>query len=325
MNRRDALLALAALGVSSTRVNAQPGPARLAFIGSGTAAGSTEFLAALRDGLRENGLAEGKDYVLDSFWSDGHYDRFPALLESALARRPAIILVATIASARAAQQATRTIPIVMMGLNDPVGSGLIENLARPGGNITGMATMNDDRAAKLVEFLREVMPKAKRIAVLINPLNPSNRPIFQSLQRAAINAGMTAEAYEAAAPERVDEAFIALARTRPDALVTGFDSMLGGERVKIISLGLARKIPVFSTSNTYADAGGLVSFGISTKQSIPKLSAAYVKKLLAGARPAELPVEQPTHFELTINLKTAKVLGLKISPSFLHRADRVIE
>jgi len=325
MNRRDALLALLALGIGPGLVNAQTGPARLAFIGSGAAEGGAAILAALRDGLRENGLTDGKDYVLDLFWADGHYDRFPTLLEAALGRKPAIILVATIASARAAQQATKTIPIVMMGLNDPVGSGVVASLARPGGNTTGIATMNDDRAAKLVEFVREAMPKAKRLAVLINPLNPSNRPIFQSLQRAAVSAGMAAAAFEANAPERIGDAFTALSKTRPDALVTGFDNMFADQRAQIISLGIARKIPVVSTNSAYADAGALITFGVSTKTPISKQSAVYVKKILAGAKPADLPVEQPTNFELAVNLKTAKVLGLKIPPSFLLRADRVIE
>jgi putative ABC transport system substrate-binding protein len=325
MNRRESLLALLALGVGPGLVNAQPGPARLAFIGSGAAAGGTAILAALRDGLRENGLAEGKDYVLDLFWADGHYERFPTLLEAALGRKPAIILVATIASARAAQQATKTIPIVMMGLNDPVGSGLVASLARPGGNTTGMATMNDDRAAKLVEFVREAMPKAKRLAVLINPLNPSNHPIFQSLQRAAVSAGMAAAAFEANAPERIGDAFTALSKTRPDALVAGFDSMLGDHSAQIVSLGVARKIPVVATNSTFANAGALITFGVSLSNSITRQVAVYVKKILAGEKPGNLPVQQPTNFELVINLKTAKILGLKIPPSFLLRADRVIE
>ncbi len=325
MNRRDALLALLALGAGCGVAGAQSGPARLAYIGSGTAAGGAWILADLRDGLRENGLAEGRDYILDSFWSDGHYDRFPGLLVSALARKPALILVGTIASARAAQQATKTIPIVMLGLNDPVGSSLIANLSRPGGNTTGTATMNDDRAVKLVEFIREALPGAKRLAVLINPLNASNRPIFQSVQKAASKAGMTADAFEAATPEAIGGAFNAMSKTRPDALVTGFDSMLAEQRAKIIELGLARRIPVFSAINSYAEAGALVTFGISTKHPIVKQSAVYVRKLLAGARPADLPVEQPTNFELLINLRTARALGLKIPPSFLNRADRLIE
>ena len=325
MNRRDTLLAILSLCVGSRLVIAQPGPARLALIASGAAEGGAALLAALRTGLRENGLAEGKDYVLDPFWADGHYDRFPKLLEAALSRKPSIILVMTIASARAAQQATKAVPIVMVGLNDPVGSGLVASLARPGGNTTGIATMNDDRAAKLVEFVRESMPGAKRLAVLINPQNPSNRPIFQSVQRAAAGAGMTAEVLEADAPERIGGAFAALSRTRPDALLTGFDSMLGENRAQIVSLATARKIPVFSIGSAYADAGALLSYGVSGKFPVTRMAAAHVRKILAGAKPADLPVEQPTNFELVINLKTAKALGLKIPPSFVQRADRVVE
>jgi len=323
VNRRRAVLAFLALGVGSGLVDAQPAPARLALIASGAAEGGAAILAALRTGLRENGLTEGKDYVLDPFWADGHYDRFPKLVEAALGRKPSIILVMTIASARAAQQATKTVPIVMVGLNDPVGSGLVASLARPGGNTTGVATMNDDRAAKLVQFVRETMPRAKRLAVLINPQNPSNRPIFQSVQRAAANAGMTADAYEADAPERIGGAFAALSKTRPDALLTGFDSMLGENRAQIVSLATTRKIPVFSIGSAYTDA--LLSYGVSSKFPVTRQVAAYVKKILAGANPADLPVEQPTNFELVINLKAAKAIGLKIPPSFVQRADRVIE
>jgi putative ABC transport system substrate-binding protein len=325
MNRRDAMLALLSLGAGSRLVIAQPGPARLALIASGAAEGGAATLAALRAGLRDNGLTEGKDYVLDPFWADGHYDRFPKLVEAALGRKPSIILVATIASARAAQQATKTVPIVMMGLNDPVGSGLVASLARPGGNTTGIATMFDDLAVKLVEFVRETMPKAKRLAVLINPQNASNRPISQTVQKAAASAGMMADAYEADAPERIDGAFAALSKTRPDALLTGFDSMLFENRAQIVSFAMAHKIPVFGLTSAFTDAGALVSYGVSSYFLITRQVAAIVKKILAGKKTAELPVEQPTNFELVINLKTAKALGLTIPPSFVQRADRVIE
>lgn len=319
------MLALLSLGAGSRFVIAQPGPARLALIASGAAEGGAATLAALRTGLRDNGLTEGTDYVFDLFWADGHYDRFPKLVEAALGRKPSVILVMTIASARAAQQATKIVPIVMVGLNDPVGSGLVASLARPGGNTTGIATMNDDLAAKLVEFVRETLPRAKRLAVLINPQNASNRPIFQAVQRAAAGAGMTADAYEADAPERIGGAFAALSQTRPDALLTGFDSMLFGNRAQIVSLATARQIPVFGMSSAFADAGALLSYGVSSKFPITHLAAAHVRKILAGAKPADLPVEQPTNFELVINLKTAKALGLKIPQSLLLRADRMIE
>ena len=212
----------------------------------------------------------------------------------------------------------------MMGTNDPVGSGLVASLARPGGNTTGLASMFDDVAAKLVEFAREGLPKAKRLAVLINPLNPSNQPIFGSLQKAALRLGMTAEAFEADAPERIGGAFTAASRTRPDLLITGFDGMLIDQRAQIISLGLARKIPIASQSFAFGDAGALIVYGAPTRAFVGR-AAVYIKKLLAGAKPAELPVEQPTTFELVINMKTAKALGIKIPQTMLVRADRVIE
>ncbi|MBI3376523.1 MAG: ABC transporter substrate-binding protein [Betaproteobacteria bacterium] len=324
MNRRDTVLALLAFSAAPGAVNAQPAPARLALIGEAAALDSADYLALLRDGLRENGLAESKDYILDPFWADGKYERFPALLAAALERKPSIILVQTIAAVRAAQQATKTIPIVFIGTNDPVGSGLVASLARPSGNTTGMATMNDDRAAKLVELVREALPKAKRIAVLINPLNPSNRPIFQAMRSAAVSLGMSAEAFEADSPERIGSAFMALSKMRPDALLTGFDAMLGTQRAQIVSLGLAHKVPVAATNSAYANAGALICFG-ALRGAILGRVGFYVKRILAGAKPADLPVEQPTQFELVVNLKSAKTLGLAIPRAFLLRADRVIE
>jgi putative ABC transport system substrate-binding protein len=324
MNRREAVFALLALGVAPGLVNAQTRPAHLALIMEGATRNRSAMADAFRESLRENGLVEGKDYVFDLFWAEGKYERLPVLLEAVLKRNPSIILVSTIASVRAAQQATKSIPILMLGTNDPVGSGLVASLARPGGNTTGLTMMFDDVAAKLVEFAREGLPKAKRLAVLINPLNPSNRPIFLSLQKAALSLGMTAEAFEADAPERIGGALTAASKTQPDALITGFDAMLLDQRAQIISLGLARKIPVVSPSAFFGDAGALITYGAPTSAFIGRATV-YVKKLLAGAKPAELPVEQPTTFELVINMKTAKALGIKIPQSILVRADRVIE
>ena len=324
MNRRNAVFALLALGAAPGVVDAQPAPHRLAWIGEGAAPEGANFFPVLRDSLRENGLVEGKDYIFDPFWADGKYERFPALVAAALERKPSIILVQTIAAVRAAQQATKTIPIVFVGTNDPVGSGLVASLARPGGNTTGMATMNDDRAAKLVELVHEALPKAKRIAVLINPLNPSNRPIFQTMRSAAVRLGMTAEAFEADSPERISSAFAALSKLRPDALLTGFDAMFGTQRAQIVSLGLENKIPVAALGSLYADAGALIVFGVLRGAILGRVGY-YIKRILAGAKPADLPVEQPTQFELVVNLKSARTLGLAIPRAFLLRADRVIQ
>jgi putative ABC transport system substrate-binding protein len=305
-------------------VYAQTRPAHLAWILEGAPQSRSATGDIFRKRLRENGLVESKDYVFDLFWAEGKYERLPTVLEAVLKRNPSIILVSTIASVRAAQQATKTIPIVMMGTNDPVGSGLVASLARPGGNTTGLTMMFDDVAAKLVELAHEVLPKAKRLAVLINPLNPSNRPIFLSLQKAALSLGMTAEAFEADAPERIGGAFTVASKSRPDALITGFDGMLIDQRAQIISLALAQKIPVFSPSDFLGDAGALIVYGAPTSAFVGR-AAVYVKKLLAGAKPEELPIEQPNTFELVINMKTAKALGIKIPQAMLVRADRVIE
>ena len=324
MNKRETVVALLALCVAPRLVNAQARPAHLAWVLEGATRKRSAAAEAFVESLRENGLVEGKDYVFDLFWTEGKYERLPALLEAVVKRNPSILLVGTIASVRAAQQATTSIPILMMGTNDPVGTGLVASLARPGGNTTGLASMFDDLAAKLVEFAREGLPKAKRLAVVINPLNPSNRPIFLSLQKAAIILGMTAEAFEADAPERIGDALGAAAKTRPDVFVSGFDGMLIDQRVQIVALGLGHKIPVVSQSSAFGEAGALMTYGAPTSAFFGR-AAVYVKKLLSGAKPAELPIEQPTTFELVVNLKTARKLGLNIPQSLLVRADRVIE
>ena len=325
ISRRDALAGLLALGAANWALLARAQqPARLAWIGSGTPAGSVEALTAFRESMKANALAEGKDYVLDLFWSGGDYTRFPTLVQEALTRKPSIILVATIASVRAAQLATKTIPILMLGTNDPVGSGLVASLARPGGNTTGLATMGNDRAPKLAQFVREFLPKARYIAVLVNPLNPSNGPIFESIRNAATSLGMSTVAVEANSPERIDDAFKALSTKRPDALVTGFDFIFSDQRGRIAQLGLKNKIPIFAGSVASADAGALIGFGPPANE-LPRRAAMYVKRILAGAKPADLPIEQPTKVELVLNLKTASALGIRIPQALVERADRVIE
>ena len=322
VGRRAFLLAMGALLVAPFADAQQP--ARLAWIGSGTATGSAGSFTAFRKGMTENGLVEGKDYFLDVLWADGEYERFPAMLQEALARKPAIILVQTIASVRAAQQATKTTPIVFVNTNDPVGSGLVASLARPGGMTTGLATMSDARATKLAQFAHEFLPKAKHIAVLINPLNPSNRPIFETIRKAATSFGMSATAIEANSPKQIDDALRTLLAKRPDALIVGADAMFGDQRSRIAQFGLKYKIPVLASATSTADAGALLGFGVQPQATFGR-AAYYVKRILSGTKPADLPVEQPTKTELVVNLKTAKTLGLKTPQLILQRTDRVIE
>jgi putative ABC transport system substrate-binding protein len=299
-------------------------PALLAWIGPGTASAEAGRLPSMRAGLAENGLVEGRDYVIEVFLADGDYQRFPALMQQAVARRPAVLMVSTIASVRAAQQATKTIPIVFVGTNDPVGAGLIDSLARPGGNTTGVATMSDQVAPKLVDMMHATLPSVRRVAVLINPNNPTGRPIFESVRAAAGSIGIEAGVVEVGVPEAIDGAFAPPAASQPEAVVVALDAMLVAIYQRIAQLCLERRIALLGTTREQTEAGGLLSYG-PPLDSLIRRSAYFVKRILAGMPPRDLPAEQPTKFELTINLKTARAIGVTIPQSVLAIADDVIE
>ena len=309
-------------GGSAAHAQGNAPPARIGIIVPATAAAYATRLAAFKQGMRENGLIEGQHYVVDLVAADGHYERFPALVKELLQRNPAVIM--STAAVRAAQQATRTVPIVMISSNDPVGSGLVASLARPGGNTTGLSNQSIDTAAKFVEFIREALPRTKRIALLINPGSPANAHLDQQVRAAAHRFGIETHAFEAAAPAALDAAFAAIAKQRPDALVVMRDSMLNSAHQRISAFALKNRIPAFVPDAEYAEAGSLLSYGPS-RLDMYRRSATYVKKILAGAKPADLPVEQPIKFEMVINLKTAKALGIKMPHALLIQAERVIE
>ncbi len=324
--RRRSLLAVAGIVLAaraSVDARAQ-GPARLVWIGPGSAAAEVPRVASVRAGLAANGLAEGRDYVLEVLTADGDYQRFPSLAQQAVASRPALLLVSTILLVRAAQQATRTIPIVMVGTNDPVGAGLIDSLARPGGNTTGVASLSDQSSLKLVEMMRAALPAARQVSVLINPSNPTNRPIFESLRTAARSVGIEATAIEVATPGAIDAALPPPPAPQPEALIVVLDAMLVLLAGRIARIGVERRIAVLGSGREQAEAGGLLSYGPSLDDLIRR-SAYFVKRILTGARPQDLPAEQPTKFDLTINLKTAKAIGVTFASNMLALADNVIE
>ena len=298
--------------------------ARIAIIFPPDAASSATRLASFKQGMRENGLLEGKHYVLDERYADGNYERFPAITDELLKRNPAVILVVTIASVRAAQQATKTIPIVFVSTNDPVGSGLVASLRRPGGNTTGLSNQAEDAMAKYVELLHEALPRATRIAVLINPANPSNPKLFEQVRAAATGLGIAARAFEAVSPAALDAAFAAIAKDRPDALVVVSDSVFFGQHERISAFALKNRVAAFGPGTEFVTAGSLIAFSAS-RHEMYRRAAIYVKKILAGAKPADLPVEQPTRFELAVNLKTAKQLNITIPYTVMLRATEVIE
>ena len=313
-------------GGSAAYAQGNAPPARIGWIAPTNAAAHATRLAAFKQGMRENGLIEGTHYVLDVVYAEGRSERIPALAKELMQRGPVLIVSPIIAAIRAAQQAAPTLPIVMISISDPVGSGLVASLARPGGNITGLSNQSEDTAAKFVEFLREALPRAKRIALLVNPGNSSHAKLGEQVRVAALKFGIETRAFEAATPEALDATFAAIARERPDALVVLRDAMFLGEPQpqRISAFALKNRIAAFGSDAVYADAGSLLSYGPSNLDMFRR-AATDVKKILAGAKPADLPVEQPTKFEMVINLKTAKALDIRIPQSLLIQAERVIE
>jgi putative ABC transport system substrate-binding protein len=316
-------LIAALAGVAMTgplAAGAAAGLARIAVLGSGASETSAPFVDALKEGLRDHGLVEGRDYTLDVRWAEGVYERFPALARDVVQRHPRVIMVTTIAAVRAAQRVTTTIPIVMTTINDPVGAGLIASLARPGGNTTGLANLTEDVTPKVLDILYAVIPKASAVAILFNPANPSNRVMIDKITR---GSGAVIRPYEFK-PRAIENTFGEIARQRPDALLVINDAAIIDERRQIANLALQYRIPAFSSIPELTDAGGLAGYG-PPRLELYRRSASYVRKILDGVKPADLPVEQPTRVELSVNLRTARRLGVTIPGGVLGRADRVIE
>ncbi len=297
---------------------------RFGYLASGAQDSSAYLTDAIKQGLRENNLVEGKDYVFDSRWAEGQYDRFPAFARELVDQNPAVIIVTTIAGARAAQRATSTIPIVMASMNDPVGSGLIASLARPGGNTTGLATLNQDVTPKLMELIHLLFPKAASIAAVFNPANPSNLVYVQRIRAEAEKIGVTAHAYEIKTPAELNGVFDKLAAQKPDALLVVPDAGTLDLSAPIAALSLRHGIPVVSTAPELTATGGLVSYGVSRQENYRR-SGYFIRKILDGIKPADLPVEQPTKILVSVNLKSARAFGLSVPDAIMVRADEVIE
>jgi ABC-type uncharacterized transport system substrate-binding protein len=278
---------------------------------------------ALLDGLRERGYSEGRNLVFERRFSEGQAERFPELAAELVRLRVDCIIVPTTPAALAAKHATQTIPIVMTTAIDPVGAGLVASLARPGGNITGLSTLAPELSGKQLELLKEVMPSMTRVAVLWNAANPANAAAWQETQAAARALGLLLHAQEVRSPQDFEGAFARTAQVRPDALLILTDNLIAMHTRQIVEFATQEHLPgVFATRGGVV-AGGLMSYG----PSIPDLyrrAATYVDKLFKGAKPADLPVEQPMKFELVLNLKTAQALGLTIPPTLLFQADEVI-
>jgi len=285
---------------------------------------TVRFVEAFQQGLRELGYAEGQNIALDFRFAEGKWNQLPGLAAELVHSKVDVIVTYTTPATRAAKQATGTIPIVVAAVIDPVGAGLVASLARPGGNITGLSQMVPELVGKQLEVLKEVSPKTSRVALLSNPANPAHALAIRDAKAAAGSLGMQLQLVEARNPSEIDSAFAAMTTERAGAVILLVDSMLIDHRTRIADLAARRRLPTVSATMETPAAGGLLSYGPSVRDLFRR-AAAYVDKILKGAKPADLPIEQPTKFELVINLRTARALGLPIPQSVLIRADQVIE
>jgi putative ABC transport system substrate-binding protein len=295
------------------------------FLSGASPGPNAPFVAAFRQGLSETGYVEGQNVAIEYRWADGHYDRLPAMAVDLVGRKVDLIAASGgPPSALAAKNATSTIPIVFVGGDDPVATGLVASLARPGGNLTGISMLTTDLNTKRFELLSELIPQAKVIALLVNPNNSITERIIREVQEAARKRGVQVPILKASTENEIDAAIASLVLPHADALMIGSDAFFTSRRERIVALVSGHAVPTIYEWREFAEAGGLISYGTSVPAVYRQLGI-YAGKILKGAKPSDLPVEQPTKFELVINLKTAKALGLTIPQSVLARADEVIE
>jgi ABC-type uncharacterized transport system substrate-binding protein len=292
----------------------------IGFLSGPTASGREPLVAAFHQGLSEAGYIEGRNVVIEARWAEGQFDRLPALAAELVQRRVAVIVTFTTPAGLAAKAATSTIPIVLL-TGDPVGTGLVESLSRPGGNITGLSYMIPETHGKCVELLRDMLPSVRRVAVLGNAADPSHIQIIEQIQFAGRTTGIEiGPVLMVRRPDEFDAAFATMEKEQADAVVV--HASLPAKQVADIAL--KHRMPFASALRTFSEVGGLMSFSV-VETDLWRRSAFYVHKILQGTKPADLPIEQASKFDLVINLKTAKALGLTVPPTMLTRADEVIE
>ena len=312
-----------ALALAPLVAEAQPAEklARIGYLSLGTAADTPR---ALLQGLRELGYVEGQNLVIEYRYAEGKAERLPDLAAELVSLKVDVIVAGGTPPPLAAKRATTTIPIVMTSAGDPVGSGLVASLAKPGGNVTGLSTFTRDLAAKRLQLLKEVVPLVSRVAVLWNAANPYAVLNMRETEAAARTLGLQVQSVEVRGPDDIETGFSTAIRWRAGAFIVVDDPFTYLHRTRIADLAARNQLPAMYGFRQYAEAGGLMAFGTSLAD-LSRRAATYVDKILKGAKPADLPVEQPTKFELVINAKTAKALKLTIPPSVLLRADQVIE
>ncbi len=298
--------------------------ALIGFLGASTPANAEPYLEALRQGLRELGYVDGRGIVIEARSAQAKLERLPALAADLVRLNVDVILVGPLPAAVAAKNATQTIPIVFTAVGDPVGTGLVAGLARPGGNLPGLALISAELSGKRLQLLKEVVPRAPRVAVLWNPDDPGHGLAVKGAEIAARALSVELQAVEFRGYGDFDGAFQAAARGRAGALLVLDHPITLSGRAQLVRLAAKNRLPALYAYRESAEAGGLIAFGPNIRDNYRR-AATLVDKILKGAKPADLPVEQPTRFELVVNLKTAKALGLTIPPSVLVRADQLIQ
>jgi putative ABC transport system substrate-binding protein len=303
----------------------QPAMPVVGFLVGASRDGYAPLMASVREGLKETGFAEGRNVAIEYRWADNQYDRLPELAADLVRRQPAVIFVTGgLVSAIAAKAATATIPIVFAQGSDPVDYGLVASLNRPGGNVTGVTFYNTALGPKRIELLRQIVPRAAVIAVLMNPSHPSAGSDSKQLQEAGRTIGVQIEIVHAGSERELDDAFAKIAQLRADALIVHVDALFLSRSDKLVALAARHQVPAIYPQREFAAVGGLISYGTNAPH-VYRQPGIYVGRILQGAKPADLPVMQPTKFELLINLKTAKALGLEVPPMLIALADEVIE
>ncbi len=297
---------------------------RIGFLGVASLSATSARIEAFRHGLRELGNVEGKNIVIEYRWAEGKIERLPDLAAELVRLKVDVIVTSSAAPTRAAKEATTTIPIVMANDNDPVGSGHVASLARPGGNITGVSTLAPEISGKQLELLKEIVPKLSRVAFLGTSTNSGYAQVLREVELAAGAFGVKVQNLDVLDPKDIETAFRAASKERAGAVVLMASPVFLPQRTQIAELAVKNQLPAIFPQSEFVEAGGLMYYGTNTADLF-RSAATYVDKILKGAKPADLPVEQPIKFEFIINLKAAKQIGLTIPPNVLARADKVIK
>ena len=326
MRRRELIFSIGAAGLMQSlgaRAEQTTTPV-IGFLHSGSLSGREAQIATFREGLAASGYTEGKNLVIEYRWAEGHYDRLPKLAADLVRREVAVIAASPLPSALAAKQATATLPIVFMAGDDPVKLGLAKSLNHPGGNATGISILTAGLNGKRFGLLRDLVPKASLIALLVNPNNVNTESVIRYAQDAAHTKGVQLPVLRAGTEGEIDAAFASLAQLQADGLVVAGDQFFTQQREQVVALASRYSVPATYDLRGFTAAGGLINYG-QDNRTVPRQAGVYAGRILKGEKPADLPVQQPTAFELVVNLKTAKALGLTVPPSILARADEVIE